>query len=40
MYVCLIVCGFEFFVKGLGIRGTFNKFPDVFVQAFKIFVDS
>ena len=22
------------------IRGTFNKFPDIFVQAFKVVVDS
>ena len=25
---------------GIYIRGAFNKFPDVFVQAFKIVVDS
>ena len=32
MYVCVCVCMF--------VCGAFNKFPDFFVQAFKIVVDS
>ena len=31
-YIYIDICGY--------IRGTFNKFPDVFVRAFKIIVDS
>ena len=32
MYVCMYVCMY--------VHGAFNKFPDFFVQAFKIIVDS
>ena len=32
---------YEYFIHStLYIRGEFNKFPDFFVQAFKIVVDS
>ena len=31
---------FEIFIFTHVIRGAFNKFPDFFVQAFKVVVDS
>ena len=30
----------QFFYLIIGARGAFNKFPDFFVQAFKIVVDT
>ena len=32
IYMCVCVC--------LNVCGAFNKFPDFFVQAFKIVIDS
>ena len=38
MFFCFCsLCGLVPFIK---IRGAFNRFPDFFVQAFKIVVDS
>ena len=39
-YFHLSVCSYLFIYLFVHIRGAFNKFPDFFVQAFKIVVDT
>ena len=38
--VCVCVCVYIYIYIYIYIRGAFNEFPDFFVQAFKIVVDS
>ena len=46
VYICVCVCVYiyiyinKYIYLCMYIRGAFNKFPDVFVKAFKIVVDS